>query len=78
MSINSVSCWGSGYCVAAGQYLASTGGEIYPFVVPISNGAPAAGIEVTLPADADTGSGGQQSVPQLDQLSGNRSLRRRR
>jgi large repetitive protein len=61
-SINSVSCWGSGYCVAAGQYLANSNGEIYPFVIPISNSLPAAGIEVALPVDAFTGTGGQQSV----------------
>jgi hypothetical protein len=62
VSLNSVSCWGSGYCVAAGQYLANANDEIYPFVIPISGGVPAAGIEVTLPTDAYTGTGGQQSV----------------
>jgi Putative Ig domain len=62
VSINSVSCWGSGYCVAAGQYLANSNGGIYPFVIPISNGLQAAGIEVVLPVDAYTGTGGQQSV----------------
>jgi hypothetical protein len=62
VSLNSVNCWASGYCVAAGQYLASANSEIYPFVIPISNGVPGAGIEVALPANAYTGSGGQQSV----------------
>jgi hypothetical protein len=62
VSLNSVSCWATGFCVAAGQYLANSNGAIYPFVIPTSNGVPAAGIEVTLPADAYTGSGGQQSV----------------
>jgi Putative Ig domain len=61
-SVNSVNCWASGYCVAAGQYLASTNSEIYPVVIPILNGVPGAGIEVALPANAYTGSGGQQSV----------------
>ncbi len=62
VSVNSVNCWASGYCVAAGQYLASSNSEIYPFVIPIAKGVPAAGIEVALPGNAYTGSGGQQSV----------------
>jgi hypothetical protein len=62
VSVNSVSCWASGYCVAAGQYLSSANSEIYPFVIPVSNGVPGAGLEVTLPANAYTGNGGQQSV----------------
>jgi hypothetical protein len=62
VSVNSVNCWASGYCVAAGQYLASSNDEIYPFVISIAHGVPAAGIEVALPPSAYTGSGGQQSV----------------
>jgi hypothetical protein len=62
VTVNSVSCWATGYCVAAGQYLSSSGAEIYPFVIPVANGVAAAGVEVTLPATAYTGAGGQQSV----------------
>ena len=62
--INSVSCWSGGSCVAAGQYQAgaSTGYATYPLVVPISSGVAATGVEVTLPADAYTSAGGQQSI----------------
>ncbi len=64
--VDSVSCWSAASCVAAGQYQ-STGGAIYPMVVPVSGGAPGAGVEVVLPADAYAGTTGQQSV--LDSVS---------
>ncbi|HTW13212.1 MAG TPA: Ig domain-containing protein [Solirubrobacteraceae bacterium] len=61
--VNSVSCWSGGDCVAAGQYQSDdSDAAINPLVVPITNGTPATGAEVKLPANADTATGAQQSV----------------
>ncbi len=61
--VNSVSCWSDGSCVAAGQYQTEpSNGAVYPMIVPISGGVPAAGVEVTLTGDADAGTSAQQSV----------------
>jgi hypothetical protein len=63
VSANSVSCWSHGSCVAAGQYQTDpSNGAVYPMVVRISGGVPAAGLEVKLPGDAYPDTAEQQSV----------------
>jgi len=63
VSVNSVSCWSDGSCLASGQYQSDpSNGALYPMVVPISGGVPATGLEVKLPGDAYTDTAAQQSV----------------
>jgi mRNA-degrading endonuclease toxin of MazEF toxin-antitoxin module len=53
-SLNGVSCWSAGSCIAAGNYHTSTP-NYEAMIVPVTGGRAGTGLEVTLPPGADPG-----------------------